>query len=78
MSEARRPIVEDEPQIRRFVRDALEREGYGVVEAATAAQGLAAAAAQKPRPDGARPRPARHDGVDVHPRPARLVRACRS
>ena len=41
-------VVEDEPQIRRFVRDALESEGYGVVEAATAAQGLADAAAQKP------------------------------
>jgi len=41
-------VVEDERQIRRFVRDALEGEGCRVVEAGTAAQGLAEAAACKP------------------------------
>jgi two-component system KDP operon response regulator KdpE len=35
-------IVEDEPQIRRFVRLALEEEGCAVIEAGTIAQGLAA------------------------------------
>lgn len=36
-------LVEDEPQIRRFVRLALEGQGCSVHEAATAAAGLAAA-----------------------------------
>ena len=37
---ARVIVVEDEPQIRRFVCDALRREGCAAVEAATARQGL--------------------------------------
>ena len=37
---ARVIVVEDEPQIRRFVCDALRREGCAPVEAATARQGL--------------------------------------
>jgi two-component system, OmpR family, KDP operon response regulator KdpE len=41
-------VVEDERQIRRFVRDALEGEGCRVCEAETAAQGLDRAAAEKP------------------------------
>jgi len=41
-------IVEDEPQIRRFVRLALEEEGCAVVEAGTIAQGLAAAGQAAP------------------------------
>ena len=41
-------IVEDEKLIRRFVRSALEDEGCRVVEAATSAQGLLEAAANKP------------------------------
>ena len=41
-------VVEDEGQIRRFVCDALRREGCAAVEAATARQGLDAAAADKP------------------------------
>ena len=41
-------VVEDEKLIRRFVRSALEDEGCRVVEAATLAQGLLEAAAQKP------------------------------
>jgi two-component system, OmpR family, KDP operon response regulator KdpE len=41
-------VVEDEREIRRFVRVALEEEGCRVVEAATAAQGLTDAAALKP------------------------------
>ena len=41
-------IVEDEKLIRRFVRSALEDEDCRVVEAATSAQGLIEAAANKP------------------------------
>ena len=41
-------IVEDEKLIRRFVRSALENEDCRVVEAATSAQGLIEAAANKP------------------------------
>jgi two-component system KDP operon response regulator KdpE len=37
---ARVIVVEDEPQIRRFVGDALRREGCASIEAATARQGL--------------------------------------
>ncbi len=37
---ARVIVVEDEPQIRRFVCDALRREGCAAIEAATARQGL--------------------------------------
>lgn len=40
-------VVEDEMQIRRFVRAALEGEGYRVVEAETMAQGLRAAGENK-------------------------------
>ncbi|WP_394788401.1 two-component system response regulator KdpE [Rhodoferax sp.] len=58
-------IVEDEPHIRRFVRSALEAEGWQVFEAATAKQGLTEAGTRKPDmlvldlglPDG--------DGLDV-------------
>jgi two-component system KDP operon response regulator KdpE len=57
-------VVEDEKEIRRFVRAALEHEDCRVFEAATAAQGLLEAGVQKPDlvvldlglPDG--------DGVD--------------
>jgi two-component system, OmpR family, KDP operon response regulator KdpE len=41
-------IVEDEPQIRRFVRSALESEGWQVHEAATAARGVIEAGTRKP------------------------------
>jgi two-component system KDP operon response regulator KdpE len=41
-------IVEDEPQIRRFVRTALESEGWAVHEAATLQQGLVEAGTRKP------------------------------
>jgi two-component system KDP operon response regulator KdpE len=41
-------IIEDEPQIRRFVRGALEAEGWQVFEADTARQGLAEAGTRKP------------------------------
>ncbi len=58
-------LIEDEPQIRRFVRSALEAEGWQVFEAATAQHGLRDAATRKPDllvldlglPDG--------DGLDV-------------
>ncbi|MGE5155049.1 MAG: two-component system response regulator KdpE [Bdellovibrio bacteriovorus] len=41
-------VVEDEPQIRRFVRVALESEGCGVAEAATGERGLVEAGTRKP------------------------------
>ena len=41
-------IIEDEPQIRRFVRSALEAEGWQVFEADTAKQGLSEAGTRKP------------------------------
>jgi two-component system KDP operon response regulator KdpE len=41
-------LVEDEPQIRRFVRLALEGQNCGVTEAATAAAGLLAAGEKQP------------------------------
>ncbi|MBA5606555.1 two-component system response regulator KdpE [Duganella sp. FT3S] len=58
-------LVEDEPQIRRFVRGALEDEGWQVHEAATLQRGLIDAGTRKPDlvvldlglPDG--------DGVDL-------------
>ena len=58
-------VVEDEPQIRRFLRTALEAEGCAVFEAATAERGLIEAGTRKPDlvildlglPDG--------DGIEV-------------
>lgn len=41
-------IIEDEPQIRRFVRAALEAEGWQVYEADTAKKGLTEAGTRKP------------------------------
>ncbi len=41
-------LVEDEPQIRRFVRTALEEEGWHVFEAATMQRGLIDAGTRKP------------------------------
>ena len=41
-------IIEDEPQIRRFVRSALEGEGWQVFEADTAKKGLTEAGTRKP------------------------------
>ena len=58
-------VVEDEPQIRRFVRAALEAEGWQVFEAGTVKHGLTEAGTRRPDlviadlglPDG--------DGVDL-------------
>ena len=58
-------VIEDEPHIRRFVRTALEAEGWQVFEATTARSGLTEAGTRKPDllvldlglPDG--------DGLDV-------------
>ena len=58
-------VIEDEPHIRRFVRSALEAEGWQVHEADTAKKGLTEAGTRKPDllvldlglPDG--------DGLDV-------------
>lgn len=60
-------LIEDEPHIRRFVRSALEEEGWQVFEAATMQRGLIDAATRKPDivildlglPDG--------DGMDCIP-----------
>ena len=41
-------VIEDEPQIRRFVRAALEAEGWQVHEAGTLQRGLAEAGTRKP------------------------------
>jgi two-component system KDP operon response regulator KdpE len=41
-------IVEDETQIRRFLRTTLSSEGYQVIEAETGKQGLSEAATRKP------------------------------
>ena len=41
-------VIEDEPQIRRFVRTALEAEGCHVVEAATGERGLVETGTRKP------------------------------
>ena len=41
-------VVDDEPQIRRFLRLGLEDQGFAVLEAATAAQALRAAVAARP------------------------------
>ena len=41
-------VIEDEPQIRRFVRGALETEGWIVHEAGTLRDGLAAAGTRQP------------------------------
>ena len=41
-------VIEDEPQIRRFVRAALEAEGWQVFEADTAKKGLSEAGTRKP------------------------------
>jgi two-component system, OmpR family, KDP operon response regulator KdpE len=41
-------VIEDEPQIRRFVRTALESEGCSVVEAGTGGRGLIEAGTRKP------------------------------
>jgi two-component system KDP operon response regulator KdpE len=41
-------VIEDEPQIRRFVRGALEAEGWQVHEASTLREGLVAAGTRQP------------------------------
>jgi two-component system KDP operon response regulator KdpE len=41
-------VIEDEPQIRRFLRTSLDAEGFSVEEAATGDQGLVMAANRRP------------------------------
>ena len=41
-------LIEDEPEIRRFLRTTLPQHGYHLIEAATGKEGLAQAAAQNP------------------------------
>lgn len=45
---ARILVIDDEAPIRRFLRVALEADGYGVIEAGTAREGLAMAAREAP------------------------------
>ncbi|MEI9886298.1 MAG: hypothetical protein WDN08_07295 [Rhizomicrobium sp.] len=59
-------IVDDEPQIQRFLRAGLPPHGYACIEAATAAEALKLFARGKPRRRHPRSRPAR---------PGRLCRA---
>lgn len=48
MSVSRILVVDDEPQVHRFLKPALEAEGYTVDRADTAAEGLRLAAARQP------------------------------
>ena len=41
-------VIDDEPQIRRFLRAGLDGEGYEILEAASGAEGLTQAAREKP------------------------------
>ena len=41
-------VIEDEPQIRRFLRATLEAEGFRVIEAENARRGLIEAASHSP------------------------------
>ena len=41
-------VIDDEPQIRRVVRNALQQPSTRIIEASTAAEGLDAAAAEQP------------------------------
>ena len=67
-------VVEDEKQIRRFVRAALEAEGFRVFDAETGRQGLGQAGAGKPdlvmretteRPEGVSAGTAKLVGTDA-------------
>ena len=66
-------LVEDEPQIRRFVRTALEAEGCHVFEAETVRARPDRGRHAQARPGRARSRPAGRRRRRLHPRPARLV-----
>jgi two-component system KDP operon response regulator KdpE len=41
-------VIDDEPQVRRFLRSSLAATGYKLIEAASGEEGLAQAAAQRP------------------------------
>lgn len=48
MSELKLLVIDDEPQVRRFLRSSLAPTGYKLIEAATGEAGLAEAASQHP------------------------------
>jgi two-component system, OmpR family, KDP operon response regulator KdpE len=48
MTDARILVVDDEPQIQRFLKPALAAAGYEVIEAATGAEALKAVATAAP------------------------------
>lgn len=48
MNQSRILVVDDEPQIQRFLKPSLSAAGYEVVEAATGAEALKAVATQAP------------------------------
>ena len=70
-------VIDDEPQIRRFLGISLRAQGYEVSEAATGREGLEALATAWRRPGDPRPRPARPGRPGGAARTARLVVACR-
>ena len=51
-------LIEDEPQMRRFLRITLQSQGYRLVESETAQDGLMQAAIAQSRRGAARPRAA--------------------
>ena len=60
MSGARILVVDDEPQILRFLRPALEASGYEVLHAETGREALRMAANARARSHHSRSRPSRH------------------
>ena len=71
-------VIEDEPQIRRFLRAALDGQGYRSSRRTTGADGLDEAATRAARPRAPRPRPARPGRPRGDAPPARVDRNVRS
>ena len=78
VSEGRILVVDDEPQIQRFLRPALTAAGYEPLQALTAAEAERLVGDGGAGPDDPRPRPARQGRQGRDPRPPRLVASCRS
>ena len=71
-------VLEDEREIRQFVRSSLESEGWQVVEAGTVKQGLIEAGTRPARPGDRRPGPARRRRRRPSSASCAPGRACRS
>ena len=67
-------LIEDEPQMRRFLRTALAANDYRLVEAETGEGRARPGRGAQPRRHPARPRPARPRRPRRHPRAARVER----